>query len=456
MLRLTRYDLSKRLLLLVATELPWLIAALPVAAWWRGDAPPSTVAWVAFVLVHAGFMAGFGLYRRDFDEGLASALVRAAFAFGLGFTVLWAAGYLVPRLRGPTLTLALASALAFALVAATRAAFFRWLDWDLLKTRVLVLGTGTRAARVAALLNGNETRRRLALVGFLPLSGVHHFVERKLILTDPAPLPEIADRYRVDEIVIAVRERRGGGLPVDALLECKLKGIAVSELSTFLERERGAVQLDSLNTSWMLLSDGFRRGFVRDAVKRLFDLAASSALLVVSLPLMLLAALAIWAESGRPVLYRQERVGEGGRVFTLYKFRSMHQNAEADGQPRWAQTGDSRVTRVGRFLRKTRIDELPQLINVFKGEMSFVGPRPERPFFVDQLLEQIPYYNIRHALKPGITGWAQVRYAYGACLEDAMEKLQYDLYYVKNHSLFLDLVILFETMLVVLFGKGAR
>lgn len=149
-------------------------------------------------------------------------------------------------------------------------------------------------------------------------------------------------------------------------------------------------------------------------------------------------------------------MGQGGRVFTIYKFRSMTQNAEADGQPRWAQAGDARVTRVGRFIRKTRIDELPQLINVFKGEMSFVGPRPERPFFVNQLLEQIPYYGVRHSIKPGISGWAQVRYPYGASLEDAIEKLQYDLFYVKNHSFFLDLMILFETVLVVLFGKGAR
>jgi sugar transferase (PEP-CTERM system associated) len=240
------------------------------------------------------------------------------------------------------------------------------------------------------------------------------------------------------------------------LLECKLKGVHVIELSSFFERERGQVQLESLNASWMVLSDGFQQGFLRDAGKRLFDLVASLSLLVLTLPLMLLAIVVIVLESGFPILYRQERVGLGGKIFTIYKFRSMVQNAEKDGAPQWAQAGDARVTRVGNFIRKVRIDELPQIFNVLRGDMSFVGPRPERPFFVDQLIEQVPYYAARHSVKPGITGWAQVRYPYGASLEDAIEKLQYDLYYVKNHTFFLDLLIMFQTAQVVLFGKGAR
>lgn len=458
LIRIFSHYLSKGLLLLMVAELAVLLAALPLVSALRGQPVPAVigVANLGFTLVPFGLMALFGLYRRDFDEGLGSMVLRVLTALALGFLLLWLLGWLVPRLAMPTVTLAGATGLAAAAIVLLRFAFFRWADLAVLKTRVLVLGTGTRAARVLELMRQPESRRRLHIVGFLPLGGTHHFVSHSLILPDEAPLSEIVDKYQIDEIVIAIRERRGGNLPVHELLDCKLKGIRVVELSTFFERERGQVQLDSLNASWMVLSEGFHQGLVRDAVKRTFDLTVSAAILVATLPIMLLAALAIVAESGFPVLYRQERVGRGGRVFTIYKFRSMTQDAEADGKPRWAQAGDSRVTAVGRFIRKTRIDELPQLINVFKGEMSFVGPRPERPFFVNQLMEQIPYYGARHSIKPGVTGWAQVRYSYGASLEDAIEKLQYDLYYVKNHSFFLDLMILFETALVVLLGKGAR
>ena len=458
LIRIFSHYLSKGLLLLMLAEAAILVAALPLSAFLLEQPLPDPlgVAHLGFILCVFGLLALFGLYRRDFEEGLGSMVIRVIIASGLGFSLLWLAGWLVPRLVQPTSLLAWATALAALAVILVRFAFFRWMDVEALKSRVLVLGTGTRAARVMSLVRNPDSRRRLHIVGFLPLSGTHHFVDHSLVLPDQGPLAEIVERYRVDEIVIAVRERRGGGLPVHELLDCKLKGIRVIELSTFFERERGQVQLDSLNASWMVLSEGFRQGLARDAVKRTFDLTVSAVILIVTLPVMCLTALAIVLESGFPVLYRQERVGQGGRVFTIYKFRSMSQNAEADGQPRWAQAGDARITRVGRIIRKTRIDELPQLINVFKGEMSFVGPRPERPFFVNQLLEQIPYYGVRHSIKPGITGWAQVRYPYGASLEDAIEKLQYDLFYVKNHSFFLDLMILFETALVVLFGKGAR
>jgi sugar transferase (PEP-CTERM system associated) len=230
----------------------------------------------------------------------------------------------------------------------------------------------------------------------------------------------------------------------------------VLELSSFFERENGHLQLDSMNASWMILAEGFHQGMLRDTVKRLFDLVVSGAMLAVTLPLMALTGLLIKLESPGPVLYRQERVGQGGRPFTILKFRSMCVDAEKDGKPRWAGQNDSRVTLVGRFIRRTRIDELPQIFNVFFGDMSFVGPRPERPYFVQDLTQKIPYYGVRHTVKPGITGWAQVRYPYGATDEDAMHKLQYDLYYVKNHSLFLDLMILFQTVQVVVWGKGVR
>jgi exopolysaccharide biosynthesis polyprenyl glycosylphosphotransferase len=206
----------------------------------------------------------------------------------------------------------------------------------------------------------------------------------------------------------------------------------------------------------MVLGNGFRQGVLRHAVKRLFDVAVSGTLLVLCLPVLLLAALCIFLESGLPILYRQERVGRDGRVFILLKLRSMRKDAETAGAAQWASADDARATRVGRFIRMSRIDELPQLFNVLKGEMSLVGPRPERPFFVDQLAKQVPYYSLRHGVKPGITGWAQVRYAYGASVDGAIEKLQHDLYYVKNHSLFLDSMILIATVEVVLWGKGAR
>jgi sugar transferase (PEP-CTERM system associated) len=266
----------------------------------------------------------------------------------------------------------------------------------------------------------------------------------------------VVKRYKVDQIVIAIRERREGRLPVQELLECKLNGVKITELTTFFEREYRQVLLESLNPSWMVLGEGFRQGFLRAAVKRLFDLVVSGVLLLLALPILFVTALCIIAESGFPVFYRQERCGEDGRVFTLFKLRSMKNDAESGGTPRWAAADDDRTTKVGRIIRKLRIDELPQVINVLRGEMSFVGPRPERPFFVEQLEKQIPYYALRHCAKPGITGWAQVSYPYGASLDDAVEKLQYDLYYVKNHRLFLDLMILIATVEVVLWGKGAR
>lgn len=319
-----------------------------------------------------------------------------------------------------------------------------------------MIGTGSRAAHIEALLAKRGQAGNVQVIGYLPMGGSHHFVNGDRILDTQETLPELATRLQISEIILAVRDRRSGGLPVPDLLTCKLRGIRVLELSSFFERENGHLQLDSMNASWMILAEGFHQGMLRDTIKRLFDLVVSAAMLAVSLPIMVLTALLIKLESAGPVLYRQERVGQGGRNFTILKFRSMCVDAEKDGKPRWAGQNDSRVTLTGRFIRRTRIDELPQVFNVFFGDMSFVGPRPERPYFVQDLTQKIPYYGVRHTVKPGITGWAQVRYAYGATDEDAMHKLQYDLYYVKNHSLFLDLMILFQTAQVVLWGKGVR
>jgi sugar transferase (PEP-CTERM system associated) len=246
--------------------------------------------------------------------------------------------------------------------------------------------------------------------------------------------------------------------PVRELLDCRLAGVEVIDLVSFLERETGRVHLDVLNPSWIIFSEGFRRDGVRQATKRAFDIVASFALVLVTWPFMLLTALAILLEDGprAPVLYRQRRVGLDGRNFDVLKFRSMRTDAEGDGKARWATGSDDRVTRVGSFIRKVRIDELPQIFNVLRGDMSFVGPRPERPQFVAELSDSIPYYEERHCAKPGITGWAQICYPYGSSEKDSLEKLQYDLYYLKNHSLLFDMMILLQTVEVVLLGKGAR
>ena len=245
-------------------------------------------------------------------------------------------------------------------------------------------------------------------------------------------------------------------MPLRELLDCKLHGVRVVDVATHFEKTKGQIRLDSVNAGWLIFGDGFSQGGVRTAVKRLFDIFSALVLILLSLPIMLVTMLLVVLESPGPIFYRQERVGFNGRLFNVVKFRSMRADAEKDGTPRWAAAKDDRVTKVGKFIRKVRIDELPQLFCVLNGDMSMVGPRPERPYFVDQLTRQIPYYAVRQSVKPGVTGWAQVRYHYGATLEDSAEKLQYDLYYVKNHSLFLDIIILFETVGVVLMAKGAR
>jgi sugar transferase (PEP-CTERM system associated) len=276
------------------------------------------------------------------------------------------------------------------------------------------------------------------------------------VLSTDKSLRELTRSLKVDEIIVAVGERRGGGMPLNELLDCKLGGVRVLDLSSYFERALGQVRLDSLRASWLIFGEGFRQGIVRTVVKRIFDVIAAVVLLILALPVMLVTAALIALESGLPIFYRQERVGQGGRVFRVTKFRSMRPDAEVDGKPRWAKSNDDRVTRVGRVIRKYRIDELPQLVSVLNGDMSLVGPRPERPFFVDQLTREIPFYAARHSIKPGLTGWAQVRYHYGATSEDAAEKLQFDLYYVKNHTLFLDILILLETVIVVATGEGAQ
>ena len=334
--------------------------------------------------------------------------------------------------------------------------------------RVLIVGTGPEARNVAIEL-GTSSALPHVLVGFYPVGAADENAQlfeqmeapmladmRVPIFSSALSIEQLAREHRVDEIIVAVREQRDVGLPMDQLLASRIRGIPVLDLSAFCERTRGEVPVDSLKASWLVYGHGFVQGYLRTAIKRDFDIAVSMLLLLIAFPIMVLTAIAIKLDSRGPVFYFQERVGFRGRTFKCPKFRSMATDAESDGVARWATKNDSRVTRVGAVIRACRIDELPQLVSVLRGEMSLVGPRPERPGFVRQLQAQIPFYDIRHSVKPGVTGWAQVRYSYGASVEDARRKHQFDLYYVKNHSLFLDLVVLVETVSVVLFREGSR
>ena len=323
------------------------------------------------------------------------------------------------------------------------------------RSRTLIFGSGEAARVVGRTLSSADPD--VDIVGYYPGPNEKHpAVPAEELLPAGRSLIETAHERRVDEIVVALTERRAGSMPLRELLDCKLQGMKVYDINSHFEKRLGQIRVDYLNAGWLIFGDGFNQGLGRTVVKRAFDIVCASVLIVLLLPLMLLAALGIKLDSRGPVLYRQERVGLDNKPFQVVKFRSMRQDAEKDGKPRWATTGDDRVTRLGRVIRVSRIDELPQLFSVLKGDMSLVGPRPERPYFVGRLTQEIPFYAVRHSVKPGVTGWAQVRYQYGSTVEDSQEKLQYDLFYVKNHSLLLDLKILFETVHVVLTGKGAR
>jgi sugar transferase (PEP-CTERM system associated) len=323
-----------------------------------------------------------------------------------------------------------------------------------LEERILIVGTG-RTARMLARQMGTQQDFAYRLVGFVEESTDVPLVRQHDILGGASDIDRIVAARHVDRIVVGLSDRRGR-LPIEQLLRAKLSGVRVEDATTTYERLTGKILVDDLKPSWLIFSDGFRASRITRFIKRMLDLALSVMLGLVTVPLMLLTALAVKLDSSGPALYSQERVGENGRVFKIYKFRSMRSDAEQAGRPVWARDQDDRVTRVGRFIRLTRLDELPQLWNVMRGDMSFVGPRPERPFFVEQLARDIPFYMQRHAVKPGLTGWAQVKYRYGSTVEDAMEKLRYDLYYIKHLSIFFDLTIVLDTVKVILFGKGAK
>ena len=438
--------------LAVLWGVPYAIEAI---VWGAGELPGFLVMEFAALFSAIGLAAtlALGLFSRRQRASLAGLGMRA---FG-GTLCAGLITYLISRMTGlgemggrTILLITLVAAVISSVVVAVAS---RLVGDDIFRRKVLVFGSGVRASSIASLRRRSD-RRGFKIFGYVQALDEDVEIQPDQLVRPSGSLLAYARAQEIDEIVIAMDDRRRN-FPVAELLECRLAGIGITDVVTFLERETGKVHLEVLNPSWLIFGSGFRRDALRRYSERIFDFCASLTLVVLASPVMLLTAVAIAAESGFPVFYRQERVGYRGRVFEVIKFRSMRVDAEKDGAV-WAQPGDARVTRVGALIRKLRIDELPQILNVLTGDMSFVGPRPERPEFVAQLSESIPYYSERHWVKPGITGWAQLCYPYGASERDALEKLQYDLYYVKNHSLLFDFMVLAQTAEVVLLGKGAR
>jgi sugar transferase (PEP-CTERM system associated) len=458
---LFRQNIPRATLLQLGVELSWLFVAILLVLRLDGQvaAPYSELALLAFIFAFSitCLNGAFGLYRRSRELSKRAYFLRVVLAPAIGIPLAYFIAQLIPTavpLYYTNWVIALLLVLLGLLL--VRHVIVLPLVAALLPHRILVLGTGPEARLVeASLTSANPLGVRL--VGFYGLGAASEgVVAPSRVVARGGRLDETVRQLRIDEVIIAVRQQRGGVLPLRELLDCRLSGITITDLAGYFERVHGQVPIESLKVSWLIYGQGFRQNVMRVLVKRLFDLVVSAFLIVVTLPVAVLAALFIALEGGGPVIYRQERVGFRGRTFTVLKLRSMALDAERDGKAAWATHNDSRVTRVGRWIRRTRIDELPQLLNVLKGEMSFVGPRPERPEFVAMLTEQIPFYAVRHSVKPGLTGWAQVRYSYGATVEQSIRKLEYDLYYVKNHTLLLDLVILLETVRVVLLGEGAQ
>jgi sugar transferase (PEP-CTERM system associated) len=383
--------------------------------------------------------------------------VRSVQALGSTSFLLAALYYWVPGLvigRGVVLIAAL---LVIAVIIGWRLAF-EWVVSRLSpRERLLIVGTSPGAVSLARELHEMRAHIGVELVGFVDPdpSKVGQPVVNPGVIGSLEDIPAIVRARGVDRVVVSLSEARGT-LPMDKLLDMKLEGVSFAHLASVYEEYTGKIAVDNLRPSWFIFGDGFRQSAWLATVKRAMDVGLACLGLVVALPVMGLVAFAIWLTSAGPVLYHQRRVGQHGRVFTVHKFRSMHQNAEALTGAVWSRgEQDPRITSVGRFLRRTRLDELPQLLNILNGDMSFVGPRPERPEFVSQLTREIPYYGQRHVVRPGLTGWAQVRYTYGASVEDALMKLQYDLFYIKNLSLALDVFILFSTIKTVLLRRGA-
>jgi sugar transferase (PEP-CTERM system associated) len=444
----------------VAFDFGFVFVGILIAAMWIGSGIPVHYGLVA---AYAGILAvtmlalnaWLGFYQRIHNRSIRDSYARAVLALHLSIPVAYLIFSILPDVEGNRTMLELSG----------MAAVFGILSYHVFSShrrsrvevslRILVFGTGKLAAASAISLCKEDST--VEIVGFYPgPESVDVEVPEDKVISRATSLVEVANELKVDEVVVALGEHQGERVPLRELLDCRQAGILVLDVSSHFERMLGQIRLEVLPDSWLEFVSEFRQGTARATIKRIFDIVVAATLLVLFAPLMLMTALLVAIEDGFPVFYSQQRVGLYGRLFNVIKFRSMRRDAEKDGKPRWAARNDDRVTRVGKIIRKLRIDELPQLLLVLKGDMSVVGPRPERPYFVDQLTKEIPFYAVRHSVKPGVTGWAQVRYQYGETVEDTLHKLQYDLYYVKNNSLLLDLVVTFETVSVVVSGKGAH
>jgi sugar transferase (PEP-CTERM system associated) len=395
-----------------------------------------------------------GVYSPEALQSLRFSVARLMVAVSLGVIFQSVMGFMMPGMTLWRSNSLYAMGLAFVYLALSRALLGSLVGGEGFKRRILLLGAGKRAQRIKDL--EEKSGSGFVVVGYIAMNENKRVIREAIDRDAIYNLSDFVVKMGASEVVLALEERRNA-IPLKDLLRIKTTGVHVNDISTFLERETGRVDLDSVNPSWLIFSDGFSSGRRMSGIaKRLFDIIASLLLLLLTGPLILLFAILIKLESKGPALYRQERVGLFGQPYFVNKLRSMRSDAEVDGKAVWASQDDPRITRVGKFIRKVRIDELPQTWNVLKGEMSFVGPRPERPEFVDELTEQLTYYAERHMVKPGITGWAQINYPYGASIEDSRHKLEYDLYYAKNYTPFLDMVILLQTLRVVMWPEGAR
>jgi sugar transferase (PEP-CTERM system associated) len=440
-----------KIILLAGDVLVGITALIPVFRLNSLSLPMWTLWFIPVVLLFSYLCEVYQPEKWTYKERMVRSLLALVFSFvllvllpGKPTTQAWTAG-----LPG----LAISLVLFFTLQHGWQSLFHKSNDAHFFAEKIIVIGTGTTAKNVETLID--QSPGKYALLGYVETPMDPISVEPEKIIGHIDNIVELAQKHNARAIVIALTERRGN-LVASKLVTCKLMGVRIIDYPSFFELITGKIPVEHINPSWLVQSQGFLiTPFIR-SLKKVVDLILSSLLLCICLPFFPVITLLIKLDSPGPVLYSQQRVGLNGKLFTIYKFRSMANNSEKETGASWAQENDPRATLFGAFMRKTRIDELPQLINVFKGDMSFIGPRPERPEFVEQISSVTPYYPERHALKPGITGWAQVMYPYGASLGDSVEKLRYDLYYINNLSLFLDLIIVFETIKIVLFRRGSR
>jgi len=459
--RINKHFLHLPYLALGLLEFCLLAAAAYIVSSAVVDAAPSSHLQSAllYAVILSASSLSMGVYPALVKEGFANMVLRTLVSFFLlGSAVMMILGSLNDAFYSDNRVLLVVVLISAFIMLPARWLFKKLVDTKKMRRKILIFGCGNRSQELLDDI-AKFANTRIEVFGCVPCSETQPVVAAEHVSEHPENWLDYAKLHNVTEIVIAPDERRksdGAQLPLEQFLDCKLAGISVSDGQAFCERELGRIDLSLLRPSWMLFSEGFDYSAQRYWLKRIFDVSLSVVFLLILWPFMLLTALAIVIESGMPVLYSQERVGLRGKLFKIYKFRSMRQDAEKDGKAVWASKNDSRVTRVGAFIRNTRLDELPQIYNVLVGEMSFVGPRPERPQFVDELKDSVPFYDLRHKVVPGLMGWAQLNYPYGASVEDAKHKLEYDLYYAKNYSFMMDMLIMIQTVEIVLLGKGVH